>query len=62
MDGAWKKSLPVLGNVLDLLTPNFHRCGGSRLVLNRQMQLAMPAASTSRPSGQLRAAQGEAAY
>ncbi|KAF6250399.1 cytochrome P450 [Scenedesmus sp. NREL 46B-D3] len=25
MDGAWKKASPVLGNVLELLTPNFHR-------------------------------------
>lgn len=25
MDGAWKKATPVLGNVLELLTPNFHR-------------------------------------
>jgi hypothetical protein len=23
--GAWKKSVPLLGNVLELLTPNFHR-------------------------------------
>lgn len=25
MDGAWKKATPLLGNVLELLTPNFHR-------------------------------------
>ncbi|WIA32107.1 hypothetical protein OEZ86_002958 [Tetradesmus obliquus] len=25
MDGAWKRANPVLGNVLELLTPNFHR-------------------------------------
>lgn len=29
MEGAWKKSLPVLGNVLELLTPNFHRKASS---------------------------------
>jgi hypothetical protein len=34
MDGAWKKATPLLGNVLELLTPNFHRkvrcCGSNR--------------------------------
>lgn len=25
MPGAWKSALPVLGNVLELLKPNFHR-------------------------------------
>lgn len=32
MDGAWKKATPVLGNVLELLTPNFHRKARDLLV------------------------------
>jgi hypothetical protein len=39
MEGAWKKSLPLLGNVLELLTPNFHRkASSSSLVLNLARQ------------------------
>jgi hypothetical protein len=29
MDGPHKRALPVLGNVLELLTPNFHRKASS---------------------------------
>jgi hypothetical protein len=29
MDGPYKRALPLLGNVLELLTPNFHRKASS---------------------------------
>lgn len=58
MNGAWKKATPLLGNVLELLTPNFHRkarCsrshqGHGKGVHDRHQQASVPSSNNSSSS------------
>lgn len=49
MEGAWKRATPLLGNVLELLTPNFHR------KVRQQRAAITPGTSSSRSSSRARA-------